>query len=99
MTAAQAGGVDAWLDAFFASYFRQRPVNATFIGMHAYDDRLPDLSEQGQADTLADADDLLGRLYALPPESLSVTQVVDRQLAEGFLLIQRWELRSAYSGS
>jgi hypothetical protein len=31
----------AWLDHFFASYFRHRPVNATFVGVHAYDDRLP----------------------------------------------------------
>lgn len=89
---------DAWLDAFFASYFRRRPVNATFIGMHAYDDVLPDLSEQGRADTLADADDLLRRLRALPVEPLDAWQTIDRQLAEGFLLIQRWESGSAHFG-
>ncbi len=99
MIAAQAPGFDGWLDAFFASYFRRRPVNATFIGMHAYDDRLPDLSERGQAGTLGDAEDLLRQLYALPPESLSLPQALDRQLAEGFLLIQRWESRSEHFGS
>jgi hypothetical protein len=92
MTASAFG---SWLDEFFASYFRLRPVNATFIGMHAYDDRLPDFSESGTATTLADADALLMRLAALPPEPLSPSEELDRRLAEGFLLIQRWESQSA----
>lgn len=47
-----------WLDAFFDHYYRRRPVNATFTGVHAYDDRLPDLSEQGVADTCAEMEAL-----------------------------------------
>jgi uncharacterized protein (DUF885 family) len=86
----------AWLDAVFASYFRQRPVNATFVGMHAHDDRLPDFSELGMADTLAETDHLLRRLRALPDEPLSQAEQMDRELAEGFLLIQRWEAQSAH---
>src|SRR5437763_15080201 len=89
---------DAWLDAFFQSYFQRRPVNATFVGMHAYDDRLPDLSEEGVADTLADAEDLLRRLPALRDEPLSEAQAPDRELAEGFLRVQRWESGSARFG-
>jgi uncharacterized protein DUF885 len=96
MTGERAPAFDAWLDAFFASYFRRRPVNATFIGMHAFDDRLPDFSERGMADTLSDAGDLLRRLSDLPAESLTAAQALDRQLAEGFLLIQRWESGSAH---
>jgi hypothetical protein len=88
----------SWLDEFFASYFRLRPVNATFTGMHAYDDRLPDFSESGTATILADADALLRRLAALPPEPLSPSEELDRRLAEGFLLIQRWESQSAHFG-
>ncbi len=38
---------DRWLDDFFASYYRHRPVNATFIGVHDYDANLPDYSETG----------------------------------------------------
>ena len=34
------------LDAFFESYYRLRPVNATFTGVHDYDDRLPDWSPE-----------------------------------------------------
>ncbi len=35
-----------WLDDFFRSYYKFRPVNATFIGMHTYDDTLPDFREE-----------------------------------------------------
>jgi uncharacterized protein (DUF885 family) len=86
----------AWLDDFFASYYRHRPVNATFIGVHAHDRRLPDYSEHGAGDALADAETLLARLAALPAEQLSAAEAIDRKLAGGFLDIQRWELRSSH---
>ncbi len=38
------GEFGAWLGRFFASYYRHRPVNATFIGEHDYDPLLPDFS-------------------------------------------------------
>jgi hypothetical protein len=86
----------AWLDDFFASYYRHRPVNATFIGVHTHDDRLPDYSERGLGDMLADAEALLARLGGLPDESLSAAETTDRALAKGFLMIQRWELSSGH---
>jgi Bacterial protein of unknown function (DUF885) len=86
----------AWLDDFFAAYYRNRPVNGTFIGVHAYDDRLPDYSESGAGDTLAEMETLLGRLRLLPAEPLSPAQDIDRRLAEGFLEIQGWEFRSTH---
>jgi hypothetical protein len=48
-----------WLNRFFTSYYAHRPVNATFIGLHDWDHRLPDLSEHGAGDTLADMQSLL----------------------------------------
>ena len=48
-----------WLDRFFKSYYARRPVNATFIGVHDMDSRLPDYSENGAGDTLAEMQDLL----------------------------------------
>jgi hypothetical protein len=98
MTVEGAPAFEAWLKAFFASYFRRRPVNATFSGMHDFDDRLPDFSEAGLAALLGDAEDLLRRLQDLPPEPLSAAQVLDRDLAHGFLLIQRWESASIHFG-
>jgi hypothetical protein len=35
------------LQAFFESYYRLRPVNATFTGIHDHDHRLPDWSPEG----------------------------------------------------
>jgi hypothetical protein len=35
------------LDRFFATYYRQRPVSATFTGLHDHDDVLPDWSADG----------------------------------------------------
>ncbi len=35
------------LDRFFAAYYRQRPVTATFTGVHDHDHRLPDWSPEG----------------------------------------------------
>ncbi len=98
MTSTAAPVFTRWLDDFLASYLQRRPVNATFIGMHAYDDRLPDLSESGMAATVGDADQLLRRLHSLPQEPLGSTEQLDRRLAEGFLLIQRWESSSRHFG-
>jgi uncharacterized protein (DUF885 family) len=91
-----APALSAWLDDFFASYYRHRPVNATFIGLHQHDDRLPDYSERGVGDALADAELLLKRLASLPDEPLTAEQRLDRRLAEGFLRIQRWEYDSSH---
>ena len=91
-----APAFDAWLDDFFRSYYAHRPVNATFIGEHAHDHRLPDYGENRVGDAVADLEDLLGRLQALPPEDLSSAQALDRRMAEGFLRIQRWEYGSAH---
>ena len=86
----------AWLDGFFASYFRHRPVSATFVGVHAYNDRLPDLSDAGRGEARAAAESLLAGLRALPDEPLDEAQAMDRGLARGFLEIQRWEFGSGH---
>ncbi len=76
-----------WLDAFWRSYYRHRPVNATFIGVHEYDDQLPDYSKQGVAAAQSDMDALLSDLHRLPDEPLNDAEILDRKLAEGFLQI------------
>ena len=42
------------LDRFFDSYYRLRPVNATFTGVHDHDHRLPDWSPEGLAGARAE---------------------------------------------
>lgn len=85
-----------WLDRFFSSYYRHRPVNATFIGIHDYDDRLPDYSPAGVEAVQADTSGLLAELRILAPEPLADSEQLDRRLAEGFLEIQRWEYGSSH---
>jgi uncharacterized protein (DUF885 family) len=92
--ASQAPLFNAWLDDFFSAYYRRRPVNATFIGVHQHDHALPDYSPAGVDETLAEMQGLLDRLRLLPEEPLSPAERIDRRLAEGFLQIQLWELQS-----
>jgi hypothetical protein len=89
-------GFQSWLDRFFATYYRHRPVNATFIGNHDHDHRLPELSDEGVSALSSDADALGVELQALSGEELSLVEELDSQLARGFLEIQKWELDSGH---
>ncbi|MGH9318315.1 MAG: DUF885 domain-containing protein [Vicinamibacteria bacterium] len=86
----------SWLDRFFDSYYRRHPVNATFIGFHERDHALPDFSERGASSHLEEIRSLRRELEALPGEALSASQSIDRDLARGFLEIEKWELESGY---
>lgn len=94
--ATTAAAFSAWLDEFFAAYYRRRPVNATFIGVHDDDHLLPDLSESGVGETVAELATLRRRLAELPPEALTPAEALDRRLAAGYLEIQQWEFDSGY---
>jgi len=82
---------DAWLDDFFAHYYRRRPVNATFAGIHDYDQTLPDFSPEGAARTVAKMRDLRDLLATIPRDGLSESRRHDLRLADGFLEVQLWE--------
>jgi uncharacterized protein DUF885 len=78
------------LDAFFESYYRLRPVNATFTGVHDHDQRLPDWSPDGLA---AAVDEMRALRASLSRESaadadLHDVAARDRTLALAFLDIQ-----------
>lgn len=85
-----------WLDRFLNSYYRHRPVNATFIGVHDYDHLLPDLSPEGVSACVADMSRLQKDLTSLPSEPLTEAQEMDRRLASNFLEIQQWEFQSTH---
>lgn len=80
------------LDAFFDQYYRLHPVNATFTGVHDYDDRLPDWSPEG----LERAVSLLRTVgRSLPPDAEELPPWPDRadlRLAAGALQIRLAEL-------
>ena len=86
--------VSDWLNGFFSSYYRHRPVNATFIGVHDLDHHLPDYSEAGTGDALGDITSLLSQAGTLTPQSR--WQRIDLRLATGYLRIQEWEYRSRH---
>jgi hypothetical protein len=71
-----------WLDRFFESYCRLRPVNASFIGEHEYDHRLPDVSDAGLGDALAETAALLEAGTALQAE-IDGTAGAEAERAEG----------------
>jgi hypothetical protein len=90
------------LDGFFESYYRLRPVNATFTGIHDHDHRLPDWSPEGLE---AAADEMWRRASALRSRSheelrhnISLNDVDsrDQELALSFLDIQIAEYESLH---
>lgn len=85
-------GVDDPLDAFFAAFYRRRPVDASFIGVHDHDARLPDLSEAGLGDALADVEAGIAALGGTGPDDADL----DRRLALGVLRQNRWELTDGH---
>jgi len=78
------------LDRFFESYYRLRPVTATFTGIHDHDHRLPDWSPDGLVSAVDEMKALHVALQAARPPAASVHDVTerDRQLAISFLDIQ-----------
>ena len=90
------------IDDFFTHYYARRPVNATFTGVHAYDDELPDWSPAGLAamdDEMSSLGDALAREYPSPASATAFRtspDLLDAELARGFLEIQRAENASLH---
>ena len=80
--AANQRAVDAWLDRFFAQYYAARPVNATFIGIHEHDDRLPDVSAAGLARNVSEMRALRTELGGIPMNGVDEVRQADVLLAE-----------------
>ena len=95
----------SYLDAFFESYYRLRPVNATFTGVHDYDDTLPDWSEKGLRAASEEMRILRRRLVGQALLGSRTTNGsttehdvsdIDGQLARAFLDIQLAELQGEH---
>jgi hypothetical protein len=85
-----------WLTRFFTGYYRQHPVNATFIGVHEYDHLLPDCDPQALDDARDLGDTLLREAFGIDLSVLPEHLRHDIQLAMGQLEIQSWELTSTH---
>lgn len=91
------------LDAFFASYFALRPVNATFTGVHHYDEHYPDWSPQGVERARGEMSALRAQLQAAAGAALGGFgegapnwPLIDASLADSFLEIQLRELEGRH---
>lgn len=91
------------LDRFFEHYYRRRPVNATFTGIHTYDADLPDWSPDGLAEAVAEMEGLRRALATAVDEATARTKqngwdwpTIDRELADAFLEIQIEELQGGH---
>jgi hypothetical protein len=85
------------LEPFFESYYRLRPVNATFTGVHEHDHRLPDWSPGGLG---AARDEMRSLRQSLESSShaadLRAVALRDRALAAAFLDVQIAEDESGH---
>ena len=86
------------LDPFFESYYRLRPVNATFTGVHEYDDRLPDWSPDGLAAAAGEMRSLRASFGTAANAATAWSDVAarDRALAVSFLDVQIAEIDSPH---
>jgi len=86
------------LAAFFDSYYRLRPVNATFTGVHEFDDRFPDWSPGGLERAADEMRRLRGALphADAPPADLGDVRARDEALAAAFLDVQLAELEGRH---
>ncbi|MFC1661764.1 DUF885 family protein, partial [Gemmatimonadota bacterium] len=88
--------IGGWMDQFFRAYYARRPVNATFIGVHDWDHLLPDFSDNGAGDAVAEMEGLLRAAQGIEGTPVSPIERLDQRLAEGFLRIQVWEYPSRH---
>ena len=86
------------LESFFDSYYRLRPVSATFTGIHHHDHCLPDWSPEGIASAVDEMRSLRRSLAASQNADDSLTGVParDRELALAFLDVDIAEHESGH---
>ncbi|WP_395736392.1 DUF885 domain-containing protein [Prosthecobacter sp.] len=92
---ASAQTVDAKLEAFFKSYleetFQLRPMDATSLGDHRFDDKLDDISPAARAGWLAQAKRTLEALpKTIPYDQLSRSSQIDFEILRDDLTRSIW---------
>ena len=92
---AQTTPAEPWLERFLDTYYERSPVNATFVGVHEHDHRLPDYSSMGVNDTVSQMRRLLAEVEDTEHGEASLGGI-DHRLAEGHLRIQLWEYESGH---
>ena len=70
----------------------QYPAQATALGDHRFDDRLPDVSHQGATACLDELSAAVGALDDLDDTAMAVQDLVDLELLRGRLTAMQWSL-------
>ncbi len=94
------------VDRYLEAYLAFRPGDATDLGLHTWDDKLPDLSRQSIDREVARLNAALAEFQAIDPATLSKDESIDRRLliasirAELLELteVRSWERRPSYYG-
>ena len=76
--------------AFFEDLFRLNPVEATAVGMHAHDDRWPDLTETGRRERLRFLERWEAELRGFEDAALVPDERIDRDLILGEIAARRF---------
>ena len=78
---------------YYDSIYRLYPVEASWLGIHAYDDQLADLSTEGIEQQASVLGELRDRLAALDAQGLPFDAYVDYQLVVADLRSRLWSTR------
>jgi uncharacterized protein (DUF885 family) len=79
----------------FDTWYRFKPVQASWLGIHAYDDQLSDLSAGGIEGQSTVFHEQLDRLAALPTAELPSELAVDHRVATAIVQEELWSLERA----
>ena len=77
---------------FFDTWYRLNPVEASWLGIHTYDDQLGDLSADGVQEQAALLNEYVERLASIPIEDLPLNLAVDYQLLVAKLRSGLWSI-------
>ena len=78
---------------YFDHRYRLNPVDASWLGIHAYDDRLDDFDAGTVQDTILLSAELLERLERIDPAELELSEQIDYELVRAELRSTLWSLR------
>src|SRR5579864_6662155 len=56
---------------YLEDYYRRQPTQATYLGIHKYDERLEDYSSRAVADEITSVRQFRNRVAAIDPKTLS----------------------------
>src|ERR687898_501202 len=79
---------------FYDTWYRLNPVEASWLGIHAYDDQLGDLSADGVQEQASFLNEFVERLGEIPRGQLPVDAAVDYEVVAAQIRAGLWSIES-----